>query len=162
MKRAWIAAIFVSVCSITFTLSAAMAEELSQERLDAAEALLSQMDMEAVMTQSIDGTLDMQVRQNPQLLQFEDIMRSFMQKHMSWENLRPHFVRIYAEAFSTTELNEMRDFYRTDTGKKAAELTPMLMTKGMAIGEQAVAANMPELQRLLHERMRELNQSTLE
>ncbi len=144
------------VILITLFSIPALAQDISESHLQASEELLVQMNMQEVMNQAIDDIIDAQLRQAPDLLPFEDILKSFMQKHMSWENLRDVYVQIYAEQFTESELREITAFYQTETGQKAVRLTPVLMQKGMMIGEQVVAENLPELEQLLDERMREM------
>ena len=137
----------------------ALAQDYSEDHLQAAEELLSQIDMQTLLETTTDEMLRTQMEQSPELLPFEDIMRSFLQKYIGWQNLKERFVRIYAEVFTEEELREITAFYQTETGRKAAELTPVLMSRGMAIGEEIVAEHTPELEQMLQERARELNGS---
>ena len=157
MKRL-LTSVAAAVLLVTTTVSA-LAQDYSEDHLQAAEELLDQIDMHNLMATSIDGVLDAQLEQNPQLAPYKDVMRSFMQEHMGWQSLKEPFTRIYAEAFTEEELREITAFYRTETGRKAAELTPVLMSRGMELGQKIVEENTPELERRLLERARELEGS---
>lgn len=147
------AAVLVSMIGVTRVA----AQNLTDTHLQAAEELLIEMDMEKTLAESINVVLDAQLQQTPELAQFEDVMRAFLQKYMSWQCLKEHMVQLYAEAFTEQELREIVAFYRTETGRKVIELTPVLMRKGMALGQQAVQEHMPELEQMILERMQELN-----
>ena len=136
-----------------------LAQNTSDSHYQAAEELLQQMDMQLILTQSIDGMIDAQVRANPQMLMFEDIMKSFMQKYMSWESLKDVYIEIYIEEFMESELRDITAFYQTETGKKAIQRTPVIMQKGMEIGEQVMTQHLPELERLIMERVQQMEEA---
>ena len=49
------------------------------------------------------------------------------------------------------ELNELKTFYSTPTGKKTLKETPVMMSKGAKIGEQRIQENISELQLMIQE-----------
>lgn len=118
--------------------------------------LIQVMNMERHMTQIIDQTISMQLTADPNLLPFQDILREFLFKYMSWKSLEADFVRIYVETFTAQELRDLADFYRTPTGKKALETMPKLMEKGAKIGQQRVQEHIPELQETVQRRVQAL------
>lgn len=145
----------ITIALFIFSIPA-FAQDISESHLQAAVDMFEELDMAEMIDQTIDMIVDAQIQQNPGIAVFEDIMRSFFRKHMSWEKLKDSYARIYAEAFTEEELNEITAFYRTEVGKKTMRLTPVLMQKGMALGEQVVFDNLPELEQLIMERMQEL------
>ncbi len=112
----------------------------------AAEALLSSMNMDKMLTQSIDQMLQMQVKQNPAIAPYETQMRAFFAKYMSWATLKDDVAKIYMEEFTEPELKQITAFYQTPVGQKAVSKMPMLVSRGMAIGQQRVQEHLPELQ----------------
>lgn len=146
--------LLVALCLLA--AASARAQEVSASHLQASEDLLRQMDMERMMTRSIDTLVDGQLQANPQLVPFEDIMREFLTDAMSWESVGPDLVRIYAEAYTEVELRELSVFYATDLGQKTIQQMPILMQQGMEIGQQAVQERQPELERRVQARVREL------
>ena len=137
--------------------SGARAQDLSASHLAAAEALLVATETEAAMNQSVDSMLENQIELNPELAPFRDIMRAFIREHLSWDAVRDELVQVYAQAFTEAELREITAFYQTETGRKAALLTPSLMAQGMGIGQRAVVAHRHELEARIEERVRKLN-----
>ena len=124
-----------------------------------AENLLNMMGMKDALEQSIEQTLQIQIQQNPTLMPFKNVMMQFFQKHMSYESLKPDMVKIYADAFTASELKELVAFYRTSTGKKTIEKMPQLMAQGGQIGAKRVQDNIQELQQLIKEEAERLKNS---
>jgi len=111
--------------------------------------MLNVMGMEGALEQSIEQTLNIQLQQNPTLAPFKGVMMKFFRKHMSYETLKPDMVKIYADAFTATELRELITFYSTPTGKKTLEKMPVLMAQGGQIGAKRVQDNIQELQQMI-------------
>jgi hypothetical protein len=120
------------------------ADEASHRK--AAESLLSLMNMEAVMSQSIDQMLQMQIKQNPAIAPHEQEMKSFLKKYMSWAGLKDDMVKIYVDEFTESELDELNKFYQTPLGKKTLQRMPTLLSKGAELGQRRVQEHLPELQ----------------
>jgi uncharacterized protein len=117
----------------------------------AAEDLLTVMGVETQLLSAIDQTLDLQIKANPQLEPFKGVMKKFFLKYMSWNGLKEDIVVIYADTFSEQELNEIKAFYLTPTGKKMAAKMPELMGKGMQLGVKRVQDHQDELRQMLQE-----------
>ncbi|MCP4672804.1 MAG: DUF2059 domain-containing protein [Desulfobacula sp.] len=117
----------------------------------AANQLLDTMDINTLLIGSIDSMLQLQLSNNPALLPFENIMRVFLNKHISGESLREAYIDIYVEAFTENELKITNEFYKTPTGQKMLKETPSLMAKGAKLGQQRVEDNLPELQEMIAE-----------
>jgi hypothetical protein len=130
-------------------VSGSFADEKSHRK--AAENLLKEMNMEKQLVASIDQMVDLQVKTNPQLAPFKEVMKKFLNKHMSMNSLKDDMITIYTGAFTEDELNEITKFYKTPTGKKMIEKLPDLMAKGMQLGVQRVQANQEELRQMLEE-----------
>ncbi len=123
------------------------------ERIAAAEALFDSMDMETLLQDGIEQSLETQVDQfrnmglaEAGVAELHDEMLAFMQETMNWDSLKPEFIRIYTSAFTAQEMKDIAAFYATPAGKKAISLTPKLMTEGMLLGQRKVEARQAELQ----------------
>jgi hypothetical protein len=66
-------------------------------------------------------------------------------------------VELYINEFTEEELREMISFYRTDTGRKAVEKLPILLSKGAELGRLAVEGHEDELVEEMQKRAKELN-----
>ena len=90
----------------------------------AAEKLLESMDMERLLQASIDSSLDMQVKANPQMQKYRTVLKKFMNKYMSYANLKEDLIKLYAREFTEEELNDLTRFNMTPTGKKFLKKCP--------------------------------------
>ena len=109
------------------------------------------MNMETVMGAAMDAMMDAQAAGNPQLAALRPVMTKFMKKHMSWKSLETEYLKIYVDAFTQGEIEDLLEFYETPTGKKSILVMPKLMQQGATIGQQRVQANLPELKRMITE-----------
>jgi len=112
----------------------------------AAEALLNLMDMEKLMSQSVDQMLQVQVQQNPAIAPYQAQMKSFLSKYMSWASMKDDMVKIYVGEFTEPELKELAAFYQTPLGRKTVQKMPALLAKGAEMGQKRVQEHLPELQ----------------
>ena len=130
-----------------FMLSFGQEPQNSHER--AAQQLLSSMNMGDNFSKTIDAMLDLQIQQNPSLSQHRASMKEFFDKYMSWKSLEGDFIKLYTDAFTETELNELNVFYQSDVGKKSIRLMPEMTRKGGELGQRRVQENIHELQKIL-------------
>jgi hypothetical protein len=121
----------------------------------AAEELLRLLQLDTMTDQMIDTMLKAQTQQNPDLAQFQDVMRAFLTKYISYNALKPDLVKLYADAFTEKELREITTFYRTQTGKKCIDVMPALIQKGAALGGQRVMEHMDELKAAIDSSVKE-------
>ena len=148
-KVIWLLTLFI-------TLNAANAAEKTSREL--AEELLDVVGMEQVLTQSIDQMLALQLQQNPAMAPYQDTMKAFFRKHMSYQSLKPDLTALYGDAFSQRELKDLIEFYNTPTGKKTITVMPTLMSRGAQIGAKRVQDNVEELQSMIAAESQRLQQ----
>lgn len=129
---------------VLFQPPIARADEASHRK--AVESLFTLMEMESLLSQSVDSMLAMQVQQNPAIAPYQAQMKAFLNKYMGWASLKDDMAKLYMANFSESELNELNKFYQTPLGKKTVQKMPTLMTKGAEIGQKRVQEHLPELQ----------------
>jgi hypothetical protein len=117
-----------------------------------AEALLGTIYSDDSFNKVIDQVLVTQLKGHPEAQPYENELRTFLSKYMSWAALKPDMAEVYAREFTEPELREMLRFYQSPTGKKAAAKIPTLMQMGMEIGQRHVKDHMPELQKLIQDK----------
>lgn len=116
--------------------------------------LFELMNMEKVMEVGIQEAINAQMQANPEMVKFKDIMLDFFSKHMSWKSVERGFIDDYMETFSQAEIEDMIAFYHTPTGKKTITTLPELMKRGSQHGLERVQQNMPELLRMIEQRLK--------
>lgn len=124
----------------------------------AAEELLSVMQADKNYNQAVEQLVDMQMRQNPAMTQFRDVMLEFFNKYMSFSSLKAEMAGLYADAFTEDELKSITAFYRTAHGQKMLDKAPELLRSGAEVGARRVQENMGELQNMIRARMQEQGQ----
>lgn len=75
-------------------------------------------------------------------------MFDLIRKRMSWDRMKPEYMRMYAETFSEDEINGMVAFYRSPAGRATLEKLPLVMSKTMAIVQPMMKELTPEIQRI--------------
>ena len=98
------------------------------------------------MSQSVDQMLQIQLKQNPAIAPYEQQMRAFLNKYMSWASMKDDMLKIYTVEFTEAELKELTAFYQTPVGKKTVQKIPQLMAKGAELSQKRMQDHMPELQ----------------
>lgn len=145
--------LLIAILSLTFT--SLHAQDTSSHRA-AVNDLLDTVEFEKNMLETIENMLEMQIRQNPDLIAFKDVMSSFFIKHLTSEEVKERYVDIYLESFTEEEIVELNSFFKTDLGRKYYIESQNLSLKGMQIGEEVVQQNMGEFQMMMMERAQEL------
>lgn len=142
---------FLIACLIALTVAVSFTRADKMSHRQATEELLQTMGVAKQLDSSIDQSLAVQVKQNPALTPYKDVMRKFLTKHISYAALKDDLIRIYMEEFTEPEIRQITAFYKTPAGKKLAEKSPTLLGKSMKLGMDRVAKNQDELQQMIQE-----------
>lgn len=87
----------------------------------------------------------------PAIDEMQNRMMEIMAKALSWDKLKPTFVKIYAETLTEREIDASLNFYRTPEGQALLEKMPAIMQKSMMATQQMTAEVMPEIQKMVQE-----------
>lgn len=113
--------------------------------------LFNMMELDKFFAEAIDKVRDVQEKQMPQLSSYRSKIKLFLDKYMSWKSLKEDFARIYMDVFTEKEIDDLLIFYETPTGKKAVKNLPVLMNKGMEVGQKRVQEHQKELEQMLRQ-----------
>ena len=69
----------------------------------------------------------------------------------SWDKLEPAFYSIYTESFTANELQQINDFYRSETGQSLVLKTPEISAKTMVVIQETVQDSLPKLQQVIED-----------
>jgi len=152
MFRKIILPVLLTICVI----SAAEEKSYGESDYGLCYELFSAMKMERQFQKSIDLMLELQIKSNPTLQMFRPEMESFFQRYASYHALKEHLARIYLESFTTDDIREFIRFYRSPAGSKLAEKNSELTAKAANLGQSKVQNNLPELQKILREKMEKM------
>jgi len=114
--------------------------------------------MQTSATQQLSG-----VKQSPQQEQafkeYLDKTNTLIFDTLTWEKMRPEYVKIYSDAFTEKELDDMIAFYKSPSGQAMVDKTPALTEKTIAIAQKRMLEVMPQLQKLMQDYRTQLKQS---
>lgn len=87
--------------------------------------------------------------------EFQAKMLGAMREEMSWEKLKPHYVRIYTETFTQEEIDGLIAFYESPAGQSYVAKMPAVAQKSAALMQDLMAPMIRKLQENAGEFMRE-------
>jgi hypothetical protein len=76
-----------------------------------------------------------------------------IRSQMSWEKMRPQYVKLYSESFSEEEIDGMAAFYATPAGQSMLSKMPLVLSKSMAMAQGIVKQLTPQIQQITKETM---------
>ncbi|WP_026958618.1 DUF2059 domain-containing protein [Aliagarivorans taiwanensis] len=72
------------------------------------------------------------ISQNSALADYQDVLDSWSQQHITWSNLAPEFKELYAKYFSDAEIKELLAFYKSPVGQKSLAVSEQISREGAA------------------------------
>jgi len=107
--------------------------------------------MEKKIQDSVDSVVQLQLRQNPQLMLHEKKVHDFFTKHIGWNALKDELADMYMRKFSEKELEEINAFYITPSGQKVIKVLPELVQERNQLAMMRLQQNIGELQKIIGE-----------
>jgi hypothetical protein len=83
--------------------------------------------------------------------QITDKIMDLVRERMTWDKMRPEYVKIYDATFSDSEIDGLLVFYQSPTGRAYVEKMPVLLAKSGQIAQKMLGDLMPEIQRIARE-----------
>jgi hypothetical protein len=151
MKKPILLALLACVLAASPVL--AQQQEISPARMTAARELMAASKVRETFDATLTRMLSAQLEANPEMQQYEQVMRDFFGKYMKWDDMEPEFARVYAETYTEQEMRDLAVFYRTPLGQRLVATTPELSVRGAGISERRVQRHMPELFAAMMERV---------
>jgi hypothetical protein len=123
--------------------------------LTKADAMTDQMfDQIKALTESQippDATAEEQAKSRKIQGQVMDLVKA----RMSWDIMRPLYVKLYGEIFSEGEIEGLLAFYQSPAGRAMIQKMPVLIAKMMALAQDRMKDISPEIERILREARKE-------
>ena len=113
------------------------------------ETLFRLTQMEKKIHESVDSVVQLQLRQNPQLVLHEKKVREFFKKHIGWNALKDELADMYMHKFTEKELTEINAFYITPSGQKVITVLPELVKERNQLAMTRLQKNIGELQQIV-------------
>lgn len=109
---------------------------------------LNYKQIKSGLLQQIFG-LNLNASQQKQIDELTTELNQLVGEGLSWEKLKPEYVKLMAEMFSEEELDDLLQFYRSKTGKALIAKSPEMMTKASSISQMRMAEMTPQIQKLM-------------
>jgi hypothetical protein len=148
----------VLTSALFIAASLGSAQEFSKEAK--IERLLMLMNVEATMNQVFEQTKAMIPSQMPstgtpeqrtKAQQLQARILDLVKARMSWDKMRPQYVKVYSETFSDEEIDGILAFYESPAGRAMLKKLPILLSRMMALAQAQMSDLMPEVQHLTRE-----------
>ena len=150
--------IAVLAFTLTFAGCFASAQELTKQAK--IERILAATNADAMLDQIFNQTKAMSASMTPagttpeQRAKAEEVQGKIMdliKARISWDKMRPQYIKIYDEIFSDEEINGIVAFYESPSGRALLQKMPALISRTMTVTQSLMAEIMPEIQRIAKE-----------
>lgn len=156
-----------AILAIVATGPCARADEASKQTK--IEELFNVMHMEQMLPQVMQQTMaqmkamlaaqsqkmNLPPEAAPKLEEIQTKVMALVAERTSWRNMRPVYVKIYADTFTEEEIGGISDFYRSPAGQALLKKTPLL-TQNIMHSMQGLMGDMfAEIPRMLDESFRQ-------
>jgi hypothetical protein len=68
---------------------------------------------------------------------------------MSWDKLEPAYAKLYMDAYTEAQIDDIVAFYKSPTGQVMVEKTPTLVTQANAVVKERMSSAIPEIQKIM-------------
>jgi len=148
---------------ISAQASASPASSDSVERLlviTKSESLIESMygGMEQTLRQSLNQAMQGRQLNSDQQKVFDSLPAKFVasvREEMSWEKMKPMFIKIYQESFEQEEIDGLLAFYLSPSGQAYINKMPMVMRKSIALSQSLMQSIMPKMTSAMKDAMRD-------
>ncbi|WP_292655216.1 DUF2059 domain-containing protein [Nitratifractor sp.] len=129
---------------------------LTPELEKAAYALFDVLKMKEGIRSALDRSLEIQIKRQPAMAPYEDIYKNFFHKYTKWDEMKKDLAKLYAQAFTAQEMQELTKFYSTKIGQKSLTVLPRLTQLSMMLAQQRIAKHADELKKAVAQKAKEL------
>jgi hypothetical protein len=105
--------------------------------------------MSAMSKQLGGGSGSVTPEQQARLDDFQKKVFALIETQMSWKNLEPDYIELYAKNFTDEQLDGIIAFYKSPAGVAMVEKLPTLTTEGMQLAQTRMTAIQPQLMQMI-------------
>jgi hypothetical protein len=121
----------------------------NNSHLEQVDILFKLTRMEQKINESVESVAQLQLRQNPELVEKQDRLMAFLERHIGWNAVRGDLTNMYMQTFTEEELKTINDFYITPTGQKVITIVPQLVQERNRLAMQRLQQTIGELQAIM-------------
>ena len=141
-----------SVESIDTLLDVTGARQLAVQMSDQAGQVLENINQELITEMQLDAD------QQKALRLYASKSLETIRTELSWEALRPGYVKLYQEVFTQDEIDQLIAFYRTPTCKMLTTKMPEVSKRTTAQIQERMSVIVPRLQAALAESVKQMQE----
>jgi uncharacterized protein len=111
--------------------------------------------VQRIMAQSMKDSLPAEIRDSQdnakvtaELQDLQNRLFDLLKNKITYANMKPDYVRLYDETFSTDEIAGVVAFYKTSAGQAYLAKLPVLTTKTVEFTQRMMSGLMPEIQKM--------------
>jgi uncharacterized protein len=75
-------------------------------------------------------------------------MLDLVASKLSWEKMKPLYIKVYAESLTEEEITGVVEFYKTPAGQALLNKLPVIIQKSMALSQEMMGDLMPEISKM--------------
>ena len=90
-------------------------------------------------------------QQKARYMDMQDKVLDLIKSRMSWEKMRPQYIKLYSDTFSDDEIDGLVAFYESPAGKAMLTKMPVVLSKSMALSQGIVQELMPQIRDYMKE-----------
>lgn len=152
LYRSMIAAAVLALLSmLAIALHGTIGRETEEDTFEAALAFVETAYQDPLYMQMANRSMDSVVRQAPELEAHPEALLRYYEEQVAREEWHVYLAHEYAEAFSVAELDAMRAFYGTETGRKALVHSPAMLDEALQWVIETTVEHGREINELIRE-----------
>jgi len=109
------------------------------------DQMMSQMQP---MMEEMLKKVDLPADGKPMMEEIQKRMVDLMKSRMSWEKLKPIYVKLYNELLTEDEIDASIAFYGTPAGQSLIKKMPLLMQKSVSLMQELMGDIIPEFAKI--------------
>ena len=122
------------------------------EAATTAEELLTLFNLPAIIANTSEKSIELLIKQSPDAKTYADIFREFGKRYLTWENLKKPMIKRYTETFTNRELQQLKTFFSSATGKKYIQKSNTLMQETTLDIQKTILSYQEDLKRMIVEK----------
>jgi hypothetical protein len=84
----------------------------------------------------------------PMAEEMQKSLTEWISSKLSWERMKPLYVKIYADTLTEEEISGAIEFYKTPAGQSLLNKMPMILQKSIAASQEILTDMVPEIQKI--------------
>ncbi|MCG8394581.1 MAG: DUF2059 domain-containing protein [Pseudomonadales bacterium] len=157
----------MTVLLLSLVSMAAMAADEAEKKA-AAQDVLDASNAKAIFTEArkqIEGMTDQALTANipaddqAMLKRYQKRVQTILEDGLNWEAMENNMLGLYQRTFTLKELEDMADFYQSESGKAIMKKMPQVMAESVQMSQRQMQQVMPMVQQMFSDLEAELAQA---